>query len=72
MKAALSTEQVRALLGQPTTTVSNAGLILNLSRNATYEAVARGDIPSMRVGKRILVLTAPLCRKLGIEQQVAA
>lgn len=36
------------------------------------QTVARGDIPSIRMGKRILVLTAPLCRKLGIEQRVAA
>jgi excisionase family DNA binding protein len=37
-----------------------AGKRLGLSRNAAYEAIARGDIPSVRVGKRILVPTRAL------------
>ena len=47
-----------------TITVPEAGELLGLSRNAAYEAVARGEIPSVRVGKRILVPRA------GIEQML--
>lgn len=36
-----------------------------LGRNATYQAIARGEIPHVRFGKRILVLAAPLNRMLG-------
>lgn len=36
-----------------------------LGRNATYQAIARGEIPHVRFGKRILVLAAPLHRMLG-------
>lgn len=38
-----------------TITVAEAGRVLGISRNAAYEAVHRGEIPAIRVGKRILV-----------------
>jgi excisionase family DNA binding protein len=38
----------------------DTGRALGLGRNATYEAIARGDIPSIRIGKRILVPRAAL------------
>lgn len=42
----------------------DAGKALGLGRNATYEAIARGEIPSVRIGKRILVPRAALQRLL--------
>ena len=33
----------------------DAGQTLGLGRNATYDAVARGEIPVLRFGRRILV-----------------
>ena len=33
----------------------DAGQLLGLGRNATYDAVARGEIPVLRFGRRILV-----------------
>lgn len=44
-----------------------AGKALGLSRSATYEAAARGQIPTCDVGRRKPVPTAPLRRMLGIE-----
>ncbi len=44
----------------------DAGQALGLSRNSTYEAIARGDIPSIRIGKRILVPLAALERLLKV------
>jgi excisionase family DNA binding protein len=35
--------------------VPEAGAMLGLNRNASYRAVARGDIPSLRIGKLIRV-----------------
>jgi hypothetical protein len=35
-------------------------------RNALYEAIARGEIESFKIGKRIIIPTAPLLRKLGL------
>ena len=39
-----------------TGTVDEAAEVLNISRNSAYEAVREGEIPSMRAGKRIIVL----------------
>ena len=36
-------------------TVSEVAQLLGLSRNSAYQGVMKGEIPSVRVGKRILV-----------------
>jgi hypothetical protein len=41
--------------------------VMPVSRNAIYDACNRGDIECFRVGKKIIIPTAPLRRKLGIE-----
>jgi excisionase family DNA binding protein len=41
-----------------------AGQALGLSRNATYDAAKRGEIPTIRFGKLIKVPTAALRRML--------
>jgi hypothetical protein len=33
----------------------DAGMALGLSRNGTYDAARRGEIPTMRFGKKIVV-----------------
>jgi len=33
----------------------DAGRLLGLGRNATYDAIARGEIPVIRFGRRIVV-----------------
>jgi excisionase family DNA binding protein len=51
-----------------TLTVEEAAEILGLSRAFAYEAVRRGEIPSIRIGRRILVPKAALDRLLSGEQ----
>ena len=41
---------------------------LNIGVNQAYEAVHRGEIPHIKIGKRILVLREPLKRLLGARQ----
>jgi hypothetical protein len=41
--------------------------ILPVGRNTIYDACNSGEIESFRLGKRIVIATAPLRRKLGIE-----
>jgi excisionase family DNA binding protein len=36
-------------------TVEEAARVLRLGRNAAYQAVRRGDIPSLRLGRRLLI-----------------
>ena len=38
-----------------TLTVAEAARELGVSRNTAYDAVRRGEIPSIRIGRRILV-----------------
>jgi hypothetical protein len=39
--------------------------VLGLSRSATYESVRRLELPSVRIGRRILIPTARLAEPLG-------
>ena len=38
-----------------TMTVPEAARLIGLSESATYDAVSRGEIPALRIGRRILV-----------------
>ena len=55
-----------------TGTVDEAAEVAGVSRNSAYEGVKNGDIPSIRIGKRILVLWGPFMRKLGVEESEVA
>ena len=48
----------------PTMSVAEASCALGLSKNATYRAIARGEIPSLRFGRRIVVPRVRLRRLL--------
>lgn len=51
-----------------TLTVDEVSEILGLSRGTAYEAVRRGQIPALRIGRRIVVPTARLRAELGIDR----
>jgi hypothetical protein len=53
-------------------TVPEAGARLGLSRNGSYQAAARGDFPTIRVGARVLVPRIPFDRKFGLEPAESA
>ncbi len=42
--------------------------VFRTGRSATAEAVRRGDIPGIRVGRRWLIPTAELRRMLGLDE----
>lgn len=48
-----------------TLTVDEAAVLLGISRSLAYAAVARGEIPSIRVGRRYLVPVAALDKLLA-------
>ena len=56
----------QGLMERETVDVPEAGKILGISRNAAYEAARRGEIPTIRIGKRILV---PLARLKQLLEQ---
>ena len=51
-----------------TLTVDEAAETLGISRAFAYEAVRRGEIPSIRIGRRVLVPKAALRRMLGVDE----
>lgn len=56
-----------------TYTVDEVAERLGISRNAAYDAVHRGELPALRIGRRIVVPRAALDRLLsGTETRVAS
>jgi hypothetical protein len=53
---------------QPTLPVwPDTGRVLGLGRSSTYEAVKRGEIPTLKFGARLVVPTARLRQMLGLD-----
>jgi excisionase family DNA binding protein len=55
----------RAALSSPVLTVEEAGDLLRISRGSAYQAVRAGEIPSVRIGRRVLVPRHALLALLG-------
>jgi excisionase family DNA binding protein len=52
----------------PTISVEQAGELLGVSRRSAYRAAARGQIPTVRIGPRLLVPTQRLLDLLGFDR----
>jgi excisionase family DNA binding protein len=48
-----------------TLSVKDAAKLLGIGRNSAYEAVRRGEIPAIRIGRRCIVPRVALERLLG-------
>lgn len=59
---------LRGPVNRKTYTVREAAEILGISNNSAYEGVKSGEIPSVRVGKRILIPKAALDNMLSINR----
>jgi excisionase family DNA binding protein len=46
-------------------TVAEAAKFLRVGRNSVYEAVRRNELPSVRIGRRLLIPKAALTRFLN-------
>ncbi len=51
---------------EPTITVARLASLLGVSRGTVYEAVRAGTVPSLRIGRRIVVPTARILSLLGL------
>jgi excisionase family DNA binding protein len=47
-----------------TLTIAEAGEVLGIGRSAAYEAARTGQIPTIRIGRRLLVPIAALQKQL--------
>lgn len=50
-----------------TMTVEEAAEIVGISRTSAYLCAARGELPTRRFGRRVVVLVAPFLAMLGDE-----
>ncbi len=56
----------------PTITVAEAGHLLGLSRSSAYRAAARGELPTVRFGRRLVVPTHKVLALIGLEDNQTA
>ena len=56
----------------PTLTVEQTAKVLGISRGLAFSAVRAGDIPSIRIGRRILVPRDRLRQMLGCDPAATA
>jgi excisionase family DNA binding protein len=52
-------------LDKKTVTVEQAAKVLGVGRSLAYKAVREGDIPSIKIGRRLLIPKAALAELLG-------
>ena len=50
---------------RPTMSIPEAAKVLGIGVNGAYEAAKRGEIPTIQIGKRILVLREPFKKMLA-------
>jgi hypothetical protein len=60
-------EELKDALAGVSTTVPIAGELLGFSKRKAYQADAKGELPTVRFGGRLVVPVAPLKRLLGLE-----
>lgn len=53
------------LAGKATITIEQAAKLLGLGRTAAYDAARRGELPTRRLGRRLLVPVPALLTWLG-------
>jgi len=63
----MTAEEKHAALAEPMVSIETAGKILGMCRVKSYQCAARGEIPTIRFGRRLHVPTAKLREMLSIE-----
>ena len=60
-------------LARATISVPDAGtLFFGLSKNGAYEAARRGDIPTLKIGRKIVVPVATVAEMVGLKARVGS
>lgn len=55
--------------GRLTCSVSEVAKLYGIGRNAAYAAVRAGEIPSLRIGGRIVIPIARALEQLGVREE---
>ena len=64
----MTPQEIHKLLEKPTITPEELLIsgIYPLSRNGIYQAIERGEIDAIKIGRKKAIVTAPLRKKLGL------
>jgi hypothetical protein len=64
-----NTTDYREIMSRPTISPEqlHATGLLSISKNLIYDACNRGEIECVRFGRRIVIPTKPLMKKLGLD-----
>jgi excisionase family DNA binding protein len=64
----MTKQEIDELLSKPAITADQLlqSKLLPIGRNTIYDAISSGELASMKVGKKKLILTAPLRKQLGL------
>ena len=54
-----------------TLSVEHAARLIGVSRTTAYRLVRDGELPGIKVGRRVLVLKKPLMEMLGAEEDAS-
>ena len=65
MAGATRDDDLAAVATRPTITIEEAASLLGIGRTAAYEAARRGQLPTRRLGRRLLVPVPALLDWLG-------
>lgn len=68
----MATNPVPTAEERPTVSVEEAAAFIGLGRSAAYTAAANGELPTIRIGRRLRVPTAALRRMLELDGAPAA
>ena len=52
-----SPQEIEEIMSRPTCSVEQAAQVLGIGRTQAYRAVTKGEIRSVKIGKRVLVPT---------------
>jgi excisionase family DNA binding protein len=55
------------IAGRPTIRVEEAAILLGIGRSTAFEAARRGELPTIRIGRRLLVPVPQLLAQLGAQ-----
>ncbi|WLP89947.1 helix-turn-helix domain-containing protein [Gordonia sp. NB41Y] len=58
-----------AVCNQPTISVPQYAMLIGIDRITAYEHVKTGDVPSIKIGRRVRIPAAVARRQLGIEDK---
>lgn len=67
----MDTPSLDAIRQRSTIRVPEAGELLGLGRDASYAAAAKGEIPTLRFGRRLVVPVPKLLAMLGADSPAA-